>query len=218
MSKPRIGNLREYLAGTGATGALIAGAVIAFLSVGALVAFDGFPLGGDEASGSLSLADQPGGQAPEAAALALAGTPGSVAAAPAGGTVVAAILPGGVRVGPGFGPGGAAGGGSGGSDTGGGENPPGPPTPGPGPSGSGVVGGLVDELDETAGGLGLPALGGTTGPLTDQIDRTLNDTLNNVGGAVGQPSLGANVNNTVRGLTNGLLGREGLTGQLLGGN
>jgi hypothetical protein len=35
-----MGNLRAYLAGTGATGALIAGAVVAFLSIGAIVAFD----------------------------------------------------------------------------------------------------------------------------------------------------------------------------------
>ena len=36
--------------------------------------------------------------------------------------------------------------------------------------------------------------------------RALNDTLNNVGGAVGSPNLGNNVNDTANGLTNGLLG------------
>ena len=198
MTKPRIGNLREYIAGTGATGALIAGAVIAFLSVGALVAFNGLPLGGDDASGSLSLTDQPGGDAPEAAAIALGATPGAVADRPAGGTVVAAILPGGVRVGPGLGPGADTG-----TGTGGGDNPTIPTIPG---TGGGGVSGLVDDVDQTTGGLGVPPLGGTTGPITDEIDRTLNDTLNDVGGAVGQPNLGNGVNDTVRGLTNGLLG------------
>jgi len=214
MTKPRIGNLREYVAGTGATGALIAGAVIAFLSVGALVAFDGLPLGGDDADGSLSLTDQAGSEAPEAAAIALGATPDAVAATPAGGTVVAAILPGGVRVGPGFVPGAGSGTGTG---TGGGENPTTPTTPGSGGS-TGAVSGLVDDVDETTSGLGLPSLGDTTRPLTDEVDQALNDTLNNVGGAVGQPNLGNDVSDTLRGLTDGLIGREGLTEQLLGGN
>lgn len=215
MTTPRNGNLRTYLAGTGATGALIAGAIVAFLSVGAIVAFDGFPLGGDDAEGSLSLAEQPGGEAPEAAAAALAATPGAVADSPAGGTVIAAILPGGIAIGPGgpIGPGGNT---TTGTGTGGGDNPNTPTTPGT--PGGGPVSGLVEDVDETTSGLGLPGLGPATKPLTDAVDNTVGNTLNQVGGALGQPNLGDDVNNTVRGLTNGLLGREGLTGRLLGGN
>jgi hypothetical protein len=207
MKQPRIGNLREYLAGTGATGALIAGAIIAFLAVGALVAFDGSQLGGGGADGSVSLAEGPGSQAPEAAAAALGVTPGAVAARPAGGTVLAAILPGGIPVGPGLNGGGSTGTGPGGGDA------PGTPTD---PGSSGALSGLVGDVDETTGG--LPPLSPTTGPVTDQIDDTVNDTLNNVGGALGQPNLGDNLNDTVRNLGNGLVGREGLTGTLLGGN
>ena len=43
---PRSTHLRAYLAGTGATGALIAGGVIVFLSLAAFVAFKGIPFGG----------------------------------------------------------------------------------------------------------------------------------------------------------------------------
>ena len=84
--------------------------------------------------------------------------------------------------------------------------------------GGGALSGAVDNVDEATGSLGLPAVGDTTGPLTDEIDRNLNDTLNGVGGALGQPNLGDDVNDTVRNLSDGLVGREGLTGRLLGGN
>jgi hypothetical protein len=213
MNQPRIGKFREYIAGTGATTALIAGAIVAFLAVGALVAFDGSPLSGDDADGSVSLTDLPGGQAPEAAAVALGATPGAVADSPAGGAVIAAVLPGGVEVGPGAttGPGDTPGG----PGTGGGDTPAAPPAPG---TGSGAATGLVEDVDDTTGSLGLPPVSGATSGLTNGIDRTLNDTLNNVGGALGNPSLGDNVDGTVRGLTNGLVGRDGLTGRLLGGN
>lgn len=214
MNEPRTGNLREYVAGTGATSALIAGAVVTFLAVGALVVFDGSPLGGGDAEGRLSLADQPGGQAPEAAAVALGGTPDAVAASPAGGEVIAAVLPGRVAIGPG-GPIGLVGdGGPGGpgvrtgTGTGDGDTPDAP--------GGGAVTGLVGDVDETAGSLGLPPVSGATSGLTGGIDRTVNDTLNNVGGALGSPNLGNNVNDTVRGLSDGLIGRDGLTGRLLG--
>ncbi len=46
----------------------------------------------------------------------------------------------------------------------------------------------------------------------------MNDTLNNVGGALGQPNLGNNVNDTVRNLANGLVGARGPDGTLLSGN
>lgn len=44
-------NLRAYLAGGGATVALIAGAVLVFASLGAYVAFEGLPVGGGDDDG-----------------------------------------------------------------------------------------------------------------------------------------------------------------------
>lgn len=215
MTKPRIGNLRAYLAGTGATGALIAAAVLAFLTVGAIVAFNGFPLGGNDAEGSVSLADQPGGIAPESAAAALgAAAPGAVARTPAGGTVLAAVLPGGAGAGAGSNggtaPGAPGGPGAGtGTGTGGGTIPTAPG----GGTGGGTVGGLVDDVDQTTAGLGLDVpLNDTVGPVADQVDHTVNDTLNNVGGIVGQPHLGDNVNNGLHGVTDHVLGDNGLLG------
>ena len=200
MTMPRIGNLRAYLAGTGATGALIAGAVVAFLSIGAFVAFDGFPLGGDDASGQVSLADQPGGTAPESAAAALGGAPGGVAASPAGGTVLAASIP--SLTSDGTAPGGTG-------ALPGVDGPGTPTTPGSGSDG-GAVSGLVGDVDDTTG----LNLSDTTSGLTNTVDQTVNDTLNNVGGVVGNSNLGNNVSNGVNNLSNNLLGGNGL----LGGN
>lgn len=45
-------NLRAYLAGGGATVALIAAAVLVFASLGAYVAFEGLPIGGDSDDGA----------------------------------------------------------------------------------------------------------------------------------------------------------------------
>ena len=46
-------HLRAYLAGTGATGALIAGAAVVLLSLGAFFAFSGhLPFGGSDNNGS----------------------------------------------------------------------------------------------------------------------------------------------------------------------
>jgi len=194
-----MGNLRAYLAGTGATGALIAGAVVAFLSIGAIVAFDGFPLGGDDASGQVSLADQPGGTAPETAAAALGGAPGGVAASPVGGAILAASIPSLTTTGP----------------TAGGSGTLGPGIDGPGEipgtgSDGGATTGLVEDVSDTTG---LP-LQDTTSGLTNTVDQTVNNTLNNVGGVVGNPNLGNNVSNGVKDLSNNLLGGN----ELLGGN
>jgi hypothetical protein len=183
MTMPRIGNLREYLASTGATGALIAGAIVAFLSAGALVAFDGTPLGGDDADGSVSLAGQPGGIAPERAAAALGVTPGAVAKQPFGGSVLAAALPGGAAAG---GPGG-----DGGSAAGEPIDPLG---------GAGGVSGAVDGIDQTTGGSGLPSLGETAGSATDPVDDAVNDAANGVGGLIGNQNSGNGLGNGLGGL------------------
>jgi hypothetical protein len=208
MTMPRIGNLRAYLAGTGATGALVGGAVVVFLAATAFVAFNGFSLGGDDADGQVAIGTDTGAGAPEAAALALAAGPTAVAPTPAGGVVLAAT-------GPGSGTGGGSGDGFGsdGPDGPGGPGGPGPGEPPPGGSDGGAVGGVVQDLDETTSGLGVNApLSQVTGPLTQQVDKTVNDTLNNVGGVVGQPNLGGQVNDTVKNLSNGLLGNQGLLG------
>jgi hypothetical protein len=205
-------NVRAFLAGGGATTALIAAAVVAFLSVAALVAFNGLPIGGGDAdAGSVQVGEVPttGPGAPELAADALGGTAGAVAGTPAAATAVDPSLI------PGFaGPGGstgapgltAPGGSLGGSGT---------PTA-PGTTGSGALGGAVGGLEDTAGDVGLELpLSDVTGDLTGPVDQTGNDTLNDVGGAVGNPNLGNDVNGAVNNVTNGLLGPKGVTDQLL---
>jgi hypothetical protein len=201
-------NLRAYLASTGATGALTAGALTIFLGLAAFVGFDDMPLGGGgDAQGTILLdsgAGAPG--APEAAAVGLAAAPGAVAAtpvAPAGGALAGG--PGGSQ---GGGPGGGGitgpGGGPGGG-TGGGGVPPGggtPPATQPG-----VLGGTVNNLQNAVSGLGINApLNNITAPITGPVDQILNNTLNQVGGILGAPRLGDRVNRTVNNVTGGLLG------------
>ena len=74
----------------------------------------------------------------------------------------------------------------------------------------GPVGGAVDDVDDAAGGLGLPDLGpgDATDPITGPVDDTVNDAVNGVGGALGNPNLGNQVNGAVNGVTNGLLGGD----------
>jgi len=142
LLKPASGNLRAYLAGTGATGALVAGAAVVFLSAIAFVAFNGFSFPGSGYDSSVSLArSQPArlAQAPIAAAAAVGPGAGAVAATP---TVVGP----GAILGP-----------------------------------------------------------GATGPGTG---------LNQAGGAAGNPHLGDQTNDAVRGATDGIIGNGGL----LGGN
>jgi hypothetical protein len=170
---------RAYIAGFGAAGALVGAAAIAFLTLGALVAFDG---------------DQ-GERADSEQETVFTG---------AGGTVTALAPPSGGAGGAGGGGAGPGGGGSngggrgrgqgepgveGGGPLGGGPPPGSPPAPAPTPaggaspapppaSGTGPVGGVVDEVDGAAGGLGLdPGLGEATDPITAAVDETLQDTL-----------------------------------------
>jgi hypothetical protein len=204
-------NLRAYLAGTGATTALIAGLLILFLAAGAWVAFNGNPFGGDDASDNVTIGNQTAG-APEAAALALASGPDAVAGTPTalaggpgaavdGGAAFAAGVPGAAPPGatvPGAGPGG----GDGGTAV----------PPGGGGSG-GTLGNTVGAVDDVTNSLGLNLnLGQTTGPLTERLDRTVTDTLNNVRDGNGR-GLGDTVNDTVGGVRDGLnrgLGNLGL--------
>jgi hypothetical protein len=181
-------NLRAYLASTGATGALTAGALTVFLGLAALVGFDDLLLGGGgDSTGTVLLDSGNSSGAPEAAAAGLAAAPGAVASTP--------VASGGGAAGAGAGgPGGVPGT----AGPGGGQNSPGTPAPGttppgappatpPGGGGPGVLGGTVGAVEDTAGGLGLDLpLSDLTGPITDPVDRALNDVLNQLGPSPGQ--------------------------------
>jgi hypothetical protein len=219
---PRSPHLRAYLAGTGATGALIAGAVIVFLSLATYVAFNGIPFGGNGGnSGNTFVGVQTGGT-PAAAAAALGAAPGAVAAAPVPGAPIGAGGPGAFGGGGAGGTGAAGGPGGGGLIPGGGPGPgttppgggpgPGPgggPAPAPVPSGSpGVVGNTINQIDDTAG---TNLSGGPVGDVGGTVDDKVTGTVNDVGGKVGQPGLGdkvtGDVNDTVNGIVGGLPGK-----------
>jgi hypothetical protein len=211
---PRFTHLRAYLAGTGATGALVAGAVIVFLSLATFVAFKGIPFGGSgDNSGNSYLGVEAGGT-PAAAAAALGAAPGAVAAVPVPGAPIGAGLTGAGGAGGagGFNAGGSIGsgdGGSGGTLPGDGTIPPGEdpggvpccdPTPAPSP---GIVGNTVDQVDNTAG---TDLSGGPVGDVAGTVDDTVTGTGNDVGGAVGQPGLGDKVTGTVNDTVNDVVG------------
>jgi hypothetical protein len=213
---PRATHLRSYLVGTGATGALIAGAVIVFLSLATYVAFNGIPFGGNGSNSGTSVVGVQTNGTPAGAAAALGAAPGAVAAAPVPGAPIgaggAALLaaggPGG-RVG-GLGPGGGfiPGGGPGPGTTppGGGPGPGGGPTPGtpvPQPS-PGVVGNTINQIDNTAG---TNLSGGPVGTVGDTVDKTVTGTVNDVGDKVGQPGLGDTVNDKVNGTVDDVVGK-----------
>src|SRR3954453_15004487 len=163
---PRFTHLRAYLAGTGATGALVAGILIVFLSLATFVAFKGIPFAGDGGNSGSSFVGVRTGGTPASAAAALGAAPGAVAATPVHGAPIGAGGPGASAGGggPGAGGGSSAGGGesTGGTLPGDGTTPPGtdPGTdPGPGPgtapapacttcsdtTSTGIVGNTIDQ-------------------------------------------------------------------------
>src|SRR5436190_21500812 len=84
----RVSHLRAYLAGTGVTGSLIAGAAVVFLTLAAFVAFKGVPFSGSGGGlGNAYIGARATGP-PEAAARALAAAPRAVAGAPVPGAPV----------------------------------------------------------------------------------------------------------------------------------
>ncbi len=188
-------NIRTYLAGTGASGALVAAAVVAFLTVGALFAFDGMP--GDPApseEGSVFV----GQSAPGAAATAVADAPGAVADAPAplppaavDALFAAAGPDGGLPPGAPAGPGAPTTDGGTILGTGTGDAPAAPT-----PTSQGTVGGLVDGVGQATGN---PDLGEATKPITDPVGQVLDQT--GVGGTVDQAVGG--VNGTIDGALGG---------------
>ncbi len=214
-TRPRNTNVRAYLAGGGATAALIAAAVVVFLGVAAFVGFKGMPFGADDTPGApVNLA----AGVPEAAATAAAPTADAVAADPATPSaaaiaeILAALPPGATFPIPGISPT------TPGFD-GDGPNGPGVDTPGiPGvPAAPGTLGNTIDGIENTAGNLGLDLpLGDLTDGLTGPLDKTVNDAVNGVGGLLGDPKLGDKVTGSLNETTNGLLGQGGLTDSLLG--
>jgi hypothetical protein len=200
---PRMTHLRAYLAGTGATGALIGGAIVVFLSLAAFVTFKGMPFGasGDN-QGSTYLGSNPGSSAvsaPRAAAAALRAGPGAVGATAAssasgdgaarGGSdaLPAAFAPPGGSIDP-----------TGPTDPSSPITSPASPTsPTTSPDAGRAVTGAVQALGQ-ATGTDLP---GQTSGATRQLDDEVNGALNGVGGAVGNPRLGDDVGGAVNGLT-----------------
>jgi hypothetical protein len=213
---PRNVNLRTFLAGGTATTALIAGAIILFASLATYVAFDQLG-GGEEADSTATVpAVEPAG-APEAAAAGAGGAGAAVAATPAADTAVAPApvivastpqVPDPTR----------DGGPSGDPDVVRTLDPPNSPTGTPAAQ-TGALGGTVTGLEGTAGELGITApLGDLAKPISGPLDETINDTLNNVGGLLGNPDLGDQVARGVNETTAALLGPGGLADRLLNGN
>jgi hypothetical protein len=208
-------NRRAFFAGGAATVLLIAAGIIVFGSLAAYVAFNGLPVGGGEETGDSVAVEAAGTGAPAGAAATLGAAPGAVAATAAAATAIAPVP--------------AAGG-----DTPGttapptdGTDPPGAtppgttptdtdPTPVPGGAGTGPgdgsadpVGGTVQGVENAAGGAGLDLpLSETIGPITGPADDAAQGTLEEVGGAVGQPDLGQQVGGAIDGLSNQLLPQD----------
>lgn len=193
--------LRAYLAGSGAMVALTAAAILAFLALTTLVAFNGLPFGGGQSEADPVPVAPPLGGAPEAAALAAgAAASAAVAATPAEDSSVAPPAPSGSSAG-------GSGAGIAGAD---GAPGPAPGVPGTIPpastSSSDVLGGTVGTLEQTGSNLGVNApLGDVTQNVTGPLDKTLNQTLNGVGGAIDKPKLGDQLGTGVNNLTNKLL-------------
>ena len=174
---------KAYLAGTGASSALLAAVCVSFLILAGVLSVNGFPDGSFGSDGDTVFVGPATSGAPEAAAAAAASAAGSVAAAPVGDA-------------GGAGPGGAGGGADGGAPVGGGGGGAGtpgavPPAPAPGAPGapaptptppspsapSGPLSNTVSGLEGTAEGAtgtDLP-LSETTKPVTDQLDKTITD-------------------------------------------
>jgi hypothetical protein len=184
------------MAGAGATTALVAAAAVSLLSLGALFSVNGFPggLGGPAEADSVVVPPSTG--APEATAAALAVAPDAVAATPPGIAAAGATATG-VPGAPGAPDAGSTttgtapvegvSGAPGAPVAPGTPVAPAAPAPGTAPpatspnSGplSDTVSGLDNATQETTG-LDLP-LEETTGPLTDQLDQTVEDTLGGLG-------------------------------------
>jgi hypothetical protein len=205
-------NTRAFIAGGAVTTALLAGAIVLFSALAAYVAFNGIP--GDPAESSTDSTVLVGTRgAPEAAARAVSGGPDAVARTPTAPTAVAplesAVSPvtlAGAQATP-----------ETTIDTGNGNTGTGTATPGQ-PNQGGALEGTLGGLENTAGNLGIDVpLDDATNQVTGPLDNTLYNTLNNVGGLLGNPNLGDQVTTSLNNVSNALLGEGGLTDSILGG-
>jgi hypothetical protein len=182
--------LRTYLTGVGATAALTAGALVAFLSLAPFLAFKGLPSGAPGGTAGTAYLDSVASGAPTAAGAALGAARAAVARDPVPGS----------RGGGGGGSGSGSGGGSAGLG-GAPINPPSTPvTPPPGASPSpssstGPVESGVNYLNQATSSLGVTV---PSGPAST-ADGASSSTLNSA-----QPGLGDQVSDTGSSLVNGL--------------
>lgn len=207
-------NTRAFIAGGAVTTALLAGAIVLFSALAAYVAFNGIP--GDPAESSTDSTVLVGTRgAPEAAAEAVSRGPDAVARTPTASTPVAPVEPFGTALtatatvetaSP-----------ETTIETGAGNPSAGTEVPGQSDQG-GALEGTVGGLEDAAGNLGIDVpLDEATNEVTGPLDSAVNDTLNNVGGLLGNPNLGDQVNHGLNNVTNALLGDGGLADQILGG-
>jgi hypothetical protein len=189
---------RSYIAGIGASGALVGATVLAVVLLGALLAFEGFPIAGDDGSADSIRVGAGENSIGVATAAAVGAAPGAVAAAPAAAAGGAAAGGGADAGAPGTAPPGTTG-----TD---GSVPPGTPSPtdptapptGAPPAPPGVPANPitdtlsgVDSAVEAETGIN-PNLGGATEPVTGAVDQVLEDTTGN--------DLGGHVDNVTDGL------------------
>jgi hypothetical protein len=174
-SRPRRLNLRAFLAGGGATLALVGAAVVAFIGIGALVAFDELPFGGGDDGASVVeigsaetgdsvaaiLGDAADPVSPARAAARAASAPAGASEAPSAGTPPPAS--------PG--------------------QPQGAPVPsaigtGPGPDGGGTLGDTIRGAEDDARDAGADV---PLSELTDDATRPLDEAVGGIGGGLDQP-------------------------------
>ncbi len=184
--------IRTNIAGLGSAGSLLGAVIVAFVAVGAIVAFDGLPSATAGSDAGTVVVDNT--NAPEIAAASAAG-PGS--AAPSA-TPLAAPASLAAPDAAGAGTGSSPGSGQNGNPPPG--QPPGeppvdppvdPPVPPPDSVPVGDTAGAVNEVNDTVkGATGIDlGLGDTTKGLTDVIDGTIKDITGGRGLGVGKTNL-----------------------------
>lgn len=205
-------HLGTYVVGAGATSALTAAALVAFLSLAAFVAFNGFPFAGSSSDAGVAYLDATGSAA--TAATAAGGAVGTAATAVARDAVSGSTAGG--R--------GEERGGSGGSPA---AEPSGGPSGGGASSGTGSPGsgGVIDapppQVAPLASGpagtiLGEVAMATDTNPsAANGAARIVDGAASDIGGAAGRPRLGDEAGGAVNRVTQTVLppgGGDGLLG------
>jgi hypothetical protein len=209
-------HLGSYLVGAGATAAIIAGVVVAFLSMATFVAFSGLPFGGSNADSGAAYLTPAVDTAPRSAAVALGAARAAVAGDPArrlhardAGSAGASL--GAVRDARGGGPsrGGSSAGGPTGGPTGGGPGGGAPAGGGPTatpPTGGPTVTPSVPDLPPASPLTDLPSVpvpSPSAGPITGAVDRVGDVAGTDLSGTTGSAT------SAVDGAATGLLNRAG---------